>query len=231
MATLDAIEQVVDGAVGKMEKKIRNKNTKKQLQEKNEEIKEYLDDVAKDIKKENSSEDIKEKVEEAKKVVVLKVVSGTTQYEDVEKNISSDVAKTTKEKKEAAKTIQDSLKSKNGDYSIIIRTKYSKSKVRKLFETFDPTIKLEKMYELDGETYFEVFIDKESIFRKEMLEDIESGILPETFIGIKIVLPEVYGISEISLVGEDLTQTWGIEQYQSYKYFDAISENSKKIRV
>lgn len=231
VATLDAIEQVVDGAVGKIEKKIRNKNTKKQLQEKNEEIKEYLDDVVKDIKKESSSEDIKEKVEEAKKVVVLKVVSGTTQYENVEKNISSDVAKTSKDKKEAAKTIQDSLKSKNGDYSIIIRTKYSKSKVKKLFETFDPTIKLEKMYDLGEETYFEVFIDKDSIFRKEMLEDIESGILPETFIGIKIVLPEVYGISEISLAGEDLTQTWGIEQYQSFKYFESINEASKKIRV
>lgn len=178
-----------------MEKKIKNKTTKKQLQDKNEEIKEYLDEVAKDIKKENSSEDIKEKVEEAKKVVVLKVVSGTTQYEDVEKNISSDVAKTSTDKKEAVKTIQNSLKNRNGDYSIIIRTKYSKSKVKKLFEAFDSTIKLEKMYEIDEESYFEVFIDKDSIFRQEMLEDIESGILPETFIGIKIVLPEVYGIN------------------------------------
>lgn len=57
--------------------------------------------------------------------------------------------------------------------------------------------------------------------------------------GVEIVFPEVYGIhmetAEVqnlaSLQGEDLTQTWGIQQYQTYKYFENISERSKKIRV
>jgi len=59
--------------------------------------------------------------------------------------------------------------------------------------------------------------------------------------GVEIVLPEVYSLNTspqpsptgegVNLSGEDLTQTWGIQQYQTYKYFENISENSKKIRV
>lgn len=107
--TLDVVEQIIDTTVNKLDNKIRNEEKKDQLQEKNEEIKEYLEEVTQDIKKENSSQDIQEMVEEAKKVVVLKVVSGTTEYEDVEKNIPRDIANTPQKKKDALEAIQDSL--------------------------------------------------------------------------------------------------------------------------
>jgi hypothetical protein len=50
------------------------------------------------------------------------------------------------------------------------------------------------MYSAGNEDYYEVSLEEDSIFRKEMLQDVEEGILPETFVGIEIVLPEVFGI-------------------------------------
>jgi len=61
--------------------------------------------------------------------------------------------------------------------------------------TFDTETKIQEMYESEGKNYFEVFLAENSLFREEMLEDIESGILPENFLGVEIVLPEVFGIS------------------------------------
>lgn len=226
---LDTVENIIDSWVEKIEKKIKKSEQKERLEEKHEEIKEYLEEVKEEIKDENSTKDIQEKVEEAKKVVVLKVVSWSTEYEDIEKNISSDVAASQKEKKQALEVIQDSLEDNNGDYSIIVKTKYSHQKAKKLFATFDEAIKMEEMYEVDGEKYYEVFIDKDSVFRKEMLEDIESGILPETFVGIKIVLPEVFGIG--SLIWEDIWATWWVERYKTYEALQSFSETSKKIKV
>jgi hypothetical protein len=42
-----------------------------------------------------------------------------------------------------------------------------------------------------------VLLKKDSIFVQEMLGDIKRGILPESFIGIQIVLPEVFAIEGI----------------------------------
>jgi len=70
------VEQVIDSAVDTIDTKLGNNTKKKeQLEDKQDEIHEYLEEVAKEIEEENSTEDIQEKVEEAKKVVVLKVVS------------------------------------------------------------------------------------------------------------------------------------------------------------
>ena len=92
--TLQAVDTVIEKAVIKIDKKLNNTAKEEKLEKKQVEIKEYLQEVQEDIQQENNSEDIKEKVETAKKVVVLKVVSGVTEYEDVEDNIDSEVANT-----------------------------------------------------------------------------------------------------------------------------------------
>jgi hypothetical protein len=50
------------------------------------------------------------------------------------------------------------------------------------------------MYSSGKQKYFEIFLQKDSLFRQEMLEDIESGILPESFVGMSIVMPEVFSL-------------------------------------
>jgi len=231
ITTLSAIDGIIEKWIEKIDKKIKDPEKSQRLQEKQEEIKQYLEDTVEDIERENSSKDIQEKVEEARKVVVLKVVAWVTDFEDTTDSIPRDVANTKKEKIEAADAITDSLETASWDYSIIVKTRYSKSKLRKTFDLFDTEIQIDRLYDHDDETYFEITMQEDSIFRQEMLEDISSWVLPETFLGIEIVLPEVFSIWEVSLQGEDLTQTWGIEEYQSYKYFDNFSENSKKIKV
>ncbi|MDA9129244.1 S8 family serine peptidase [Candidatus Gracilibacteria bacterium] len=230
--TLDAVEQVIDVAVDKIDIKLGNNTQKKQqLEDKQNEIHKYLEEVSQEIGQENNSEDIKEKVETAKKVVVLKVVSGVTEYEDVEESIDSEVADTPAKLEDAMESIQDSMETESGDYSIIVRSTKTQSEVQKLFATFDTETRIEEMYESDGKNYFEVFLAEDSIFKQEMLEDIELGILPENFLGVEIILPEVFGINELNLDGENISQTWGIEKYQSYKYTESSKSDSEKITV
>jgi len=228
---LEAVSVVIDSAVEKLDTRMRDAEKSEQLEEKHEEINEYLEQVQQEIQNESSGEDIQELVEEAKKVVVLKVVSWVTSYEDVEDTISADVADTPDKRQAAMETIQDSLETESGEYSIIVKTSYSKKKTQSLFAKFDDDTKVVFMYESESKNYMEIFLQEDSIFRQEMLQDIESGILPETFAGIQIVLPEVYSIGEIDLKWEDLTQTWWVNHYNSYQYLDSLQENSKKITV
>jgi len=51
------------------------------------------------------------------------------------------------------------------------------------------------LYNDDSKNYFEVLILKNSIFAQEILEDIQSGNIPESFLAIEIVKPEVFSIS------------------------------------
>ena len=134
---LDILEEAIDQTIEKIDQKIDNTEIEDRLEEKQAEVEAYLDEVKEEISEENSTTDIKQKVKEAQKVVVLKVVSGVTEYEDATENISQEVASTPQEKKEAAETLQDSLETRSGDYSIIVKTKHSPEKTRKLFHTFD----------------------------------------------------------------------------------------------
>jgi hypothetical protein len=226
--TLSAVEQAIDSAVEKLDDKIVDKDQSDQLQEKHEEVEEYLEKVEEKIQNENSWEDIRGLVEEAKKVVVLKVVSWVTEYEDVEENIPSDVANTSAEIEDAMESIQDSMLGENDDYSLIITTQSSKKKVEEIFHKFDENTSVELMYKSWGKKYFEILLKKDSIFRQEILEDIESWTLPESFIGMDVVLPEVYVVEWVKsaekvqnnlLEWEDLSHLWEIEKYQAYRYF------------
>ena len=185
--------------------------------------------MQKDIKKESSSEDIQAAVKEAKKVVVLKVVSGVTEYEDASENISEDVASNWIEKWQAKSALRDSLQTADGDYSIIVRSAKSLPSVLRLFHKFDTSVEVSQLYSLGNKKYYEVTIGAQSIFRQEMLEDIESGILPESFLGVEIVLPEVFGVSDVS--GEQLGDTWGIREYATYDYLSDFEQKSASIKV
>jgi len=229
---INAIDTIIDKSITRLDKKIKSEEKSENLQKKHTEIQEYLEEVKNDIAWEKSTRDIEEKVDEAKKVVVLKVVAGITQFEDATQNIPNDIAGTYRERKNAAIALKDSLETRSWDYSIIVKTKYSKSKLKDTFALFDDDTKIEYLYDEGDSTYFEVFLREDSIFRQEMLEDIESWILPEKFLWVKIVLPEVFSISEVSLEWEDISQTWWVERYAAFRYLDEESvQASKKIKV
>lgn len=228
IASLDTVEQVIDTTISKISAKTKDKEIQERLQEKKQEVESYIDTVQQDIQEEKNTKEIQQKVQEAKKVVVLKVISGATQYENIEENISSEIAPTQEQKLQAKETLQKSLKVEE-DYSLIVKSTLSLKDIQKLFHTFDTNISLLDLYSTGKYRYVEVTIPSESIFREEMMEDIESGILPEKYLWIEIVQPEVFAIG--SLQGENIPLTWGVESYQTYNYFSDIEANNTDIRV
>ena len=231
ITTLDAVDTLIDSTVDSLDAKIKHTSTKQKLQKKHKEIEAYIEETQEAIQTESSSEEIVQAVEKVKKVAVLKVVAGVTPTENLEDTIDAAIAQTQSEKKEALETIQESLETPSGDYSIIVKTEYSLTKTQELFAKFDDTTTISFLYETNSENYFEVFLREDSIFRQEMLEDIESGILPESFLGIQIVLPEVFSIFSRDIAGEDLSQTWGIERYKTYNFLPETSESGVNISV
>ncbi|NDK08446.1 S8 family serine peptidase [Candidatus Gracilibacteria bacterium] len=232
---LENVEKVVDKTIEKIDNKTNDAEIEARLEQKQEEIKEYLEEAKEKIEGENSKGDIKEILEETKKVVVLKVVSGVTEYENIDESIPKELAKTEESKEHAIDVIQNSLETKSGDYSLIIKTKFDKEKVIKTLSLFDEKLKVDFMYESEGDNYFEIAISDDSIFRKEMLEDIESGNIPESFLGITIIKPEVFGINELNIqeemIGENLESTRGVKLYDTTKYFNALKDSPKTIKV
>lgn len=69
--------------------------------------------------------------------------------------------------------------------------------MEELFHKFDSDTRVETLYNITGINYFEVFISQGSIFRQEMMGNIEKGVLPETFLDIDIVLPEVFTVESV----------------------------------
>ena len=157
---LETVERIIDSTVEKLDEKIKDTQQSEQLEEKHEEIEEYIEQVQEEIQDESSTKDIQEIVEEAKKIVVLKVVSWVTEYEDIKENISTDIADTPEEIKDASEAIQDSLIWEDNDYSLIIKTQYSVKEVDKILLGFDKSTSIDLLYTVGSEKYFEVLFQK-----------------------------------------------------------------------
>ena len=214
---LEKVEILLEKIVDKVDKNTNDTELKEKLKEKSEEIKITLEKAKKEIEAENSKSDIKKIAEETKKIVVLKVVSGMTKDNSLTESIDSSIATTKKEKVEALETIKESLE--DGDnYSLIVKSKLSQKTVLSRFKIFEITAKIDYIYSDSREKYFEIFIPKDWIFAIEMLGDLESWNIPEKFLWIEIVKPEVFSINDIDLSWEDLWKTWGIEKFGTKKY-------------
>ncbi len=251
---IEKISQVLDSVGGKMEivvnkldDKIKDKEISTKLREKEKEIKEYIKEAKQDINVTKSSKELKEIVEETSKVVVLKVVSWVTKYDDIKDNISDEVAKTKVEKKQALDTLQDSLK-KDDFYRLIIKTKENKNDLLKKYRKFDEKLKIDFLYSESKQNYYEFFVSNDSIFRKEILEDIGSWNIPDSFLWIEVVTPEVFTINNKEktlswilspsqekeatniLNWENLDLTWWVSKFNPSSYLDLIKD-SQKIKV
>jgi len=237
VATLSALETAVDGTVEKLDAKIESKEASERLEKKHDEIWEYLEQVTQKIQEEGSSSEIEEKVQEAKQVVVLKVVSWVTQYNDSNENISEDIVTSASELREAKEVLQQSLKDENGDYTLIVRTKLNQKKFTNIFSKLDNKTEIEFLYTDEKQKYYELSFTDNSLLRQELMWDIDQTILPERFLGIEVVEPEIFSV-EISskqeqklLQWENLENTWGIREYSSYTYIKDFQKASKRIKV
>jgi len=255
---LDQVGKVVDASIDKIDNKIADEEQSERLREKEQEIKQYIEETQEAIWDAHTSSAVSKKVKEAEKVIVLKIVSWVTKYENVEDNIPEAIANTPEEKEQAIETIQDSLETKSGDYTIMIKTKYNAVQTLKLLKKFDPKIRLNFLYSNTQENYFELTVDENSLFKQEMLEDIQNGDIPESFLWIEIVKPEVFSIGEtppslplsgegeedltpalskgegeeqVDLTWEQLNLTWWIQKYLPETYLDQISTSENKITV
>ncbi|MDC0506134.1 S8 family serine peptidase [Candidatus Gracilibacteria bacterium] len=253
---LEKVETAVDKTIDKLDKKVSGKK-KQRLNKKSAEIENYLKEVKQEISEEKSSTDIKALASDAQKVVLMKVVSGVTEYSDVTDAISTEVAENRQEISQASNAITGSLETESGDYSIFVKTKLSITKLDKLFKKLDTTITIDFLYKSGKQNYYEVFILKNSLFQKEMLEDISSGTLPKAFLKVEVITPEVFLVEADKdtkkkktkltaqqkaenkkqnklkklLTGEDLTQTWGVAELQTYNYFADTKKASNKIKI
>lgn len=94
----------------------------------------------------------------------------------------------------------------------MIATKYSQSQVQTLLSKFDAQIEVKLLYISDDTNYFELTISQQSIFAQEILQDIQDGTIPESFVGIEIIQPEVFTLENLTpnplLVGEGVDSTW-----------------------
>ena len=92
--------------------------------------------------------------------------------------------------------MQESLTGERDIYTVMIRSKLSQTETQELFMTFDQEIKLQFLYEDAGKEYFELQVPKDSILSREIFSQIESGTIPEKFISVEFLLPELYLIGE-----------------------------------
>ena len=222
---LQASEDMVEETIKQLKQKW-SSGLQDRLNQKEKEIKDLLDKTEKSIRKTKSKKDIDWLLSETKKRIELKVKSWNTRYKDIDAWVPENIKAS--KKKKARDTIEKSLKNNKGQYKLILKTSYDKTKVENTFTSFDADIKIKKMYELWEKKYYQILVSNSSLFREEILEEIELWKIPEQFSGVEIVFPEVFSVESIQW--EDLSQTWWIQEYQTYNYFDSMSAWSQ-VRV
>ena len=74
-------------------------------------------------------------------------------------------------------------------------------------------IKIKYIYSEKEINYFDIKISRNSVFDEEMLEDIESWLLPESFLWVNIVQPEIFKVW--NLQWEQIDRTWWVREYKN----------------
>ncbi len=132
------------------------------------------------------------------------------------------------------------------NYTLILKSKKSRKEILRTLERFNEWFTLDFMYSDWKNSLFELSIPKSSIFAQEILGDLKKGIIPEDFLWIEIVTPEVFSlipesiwweISQESFSGkgevlyESFSNTWGVLKFSPESYLDQLSLNRKKVTI
>lgn len=231
---LDSIENKLDQTLSSIEWKTKSEELKEQINEKQAEIEQYIELKQAEIKSESSKADIKDIIEETSKVVTLKAVAWITATTDVTETLADQIDISKKDMLKAENTLIDSLQ--NGDdYVLMLKSKLSKENILSTLKKFDENISLNDMFEEDEYHYFELTIKENSLLKQELLENIDSGEVPNNFLWIEVVKPELLKISDINIWWEETDKLWWIKKYGVSKYQDILKnqteKNGKKIKV
>lgn len=146
LQTLESLDTLVNATLEKIEGKTQSVELQEQIQEKQEEIQAYIEEVEKSLQEGESTKDIKTELADARKTLMLKVVSGVTPREDIFENIPEEVQNNRKKSQEAETLLQESLTGEPDIYTVMIRSKLSQTETQELFTTFDQEIKLQFLY-------------------------------------------------------------------------------------
>jgi hypothetical protein len=64
----------------------------------------------------------------------------------------------------------------------MLKTKQSEIETKTLLTKYDEEIQLKLLFNDEGDNYFELTLSEESKIRKELLEDVETGDLPNNLL-------------------------------------------------
>ena len=198
---LEKVEKVLEKATDKMEDVIKDEELQEKLEEKKEEIKETLEEAQEQIQKEKSTKNINKIAQDTRKKVVLKAVSSLSKDAKLSSWIDEEIAPSLREKKQAYDTLKNSLKQEK-NYTLIVETNKNKNQVKSIFEKFEEKTKINYLYNNWKQKYYEVTLPEDWIFVEEILWQIEIWKIPENFLNIKIVKPEIYSINQTSSLAQ-----------------------------
>jgi arsenate reductase-like glutaredoxin family protein len=63
---------------------------------------------------------------------------------------------------------------KDDFYNLVLKTKLSENEIIEKFKKYDENINLKKLFEEDDNSFYELNISKDSLLRKELLENVSS---------------------------------------------------------
>lgn len=154
---LEKVESLVETTVEKLEATLPEEKHD-ELQEKQEEIFSYLQESKEDIATTGNTQELQELLQEVKIVVTLKIVAGTSDYENALENIDDTLVQTQKEKLQAETTLQESLESKNGDIFLLIQSSKQKTDIQKIFDRFQSLGELKELSFHEGIFTYELHL-------------------------------------------------------------------------
>lgn len=204
-----------------IDKKVNNR-----LKGKEEEINILLKEVETKIKNKKTKKEIETIVSEAKKRISLKLVSWTTKYGNINDTINNNFL--LKNRGKALNSLKKSIR-KWKDYSFIIKTKFKKEEILNDYKIYDKSLEVNYLYSDWDKNYYEIIISNNSIFRNEIFENIDQDLIPEKFLWIDVVKPEIFSIDSIQWENQELTR-W-VDSYKTYDYFWNLEKNQEKIKV
>lgn len=111
--------------------------------------------------------------------------------------------------------------------SLQIVTPKTKEEVANYFKTFDSEVVVEELFQDNGNFYLQVTFTENSILKEELFTELDEGVLPEYFLGYKIVKPEVYTIGQLSLSGEYTAALRGQTRWNTFSYHESLRDLPK----
>jgi hypothetical protein len=227
VATLEVVGEKLAPLLETLGNKQADEQIRDQIEDKQEEVTELIATQQEAILEATSVEAVREIMEETKDRIILKTYDGITARESLHETIQ--VEGGVVEQQHAVDAVLEVIW-QDQSRALQIVTQKTKEDVETFLRTFDNKVKVEELFRDGKDLYMTVTFDEESMLKQELFAGLDEGVLPEYFLGYKIVPPEVYTIGQISLSGEQLASLRGQMRRATPSYHSSL-QNLPKIRV